>query len=182
VFGISVDSPYTHAAWRERLGLPAELVLLSDFNREFGRAFDLLQTPHVNLRNVLRRRLLVIDQEGTVVHLWEQSDPASLPTPDEALDALRWIQRERLEQPRAQPDVMAEEIGDEIVLFHPGHNRGYVLNPTAAFVWSCCDGTNSVEAIVNDLASVYGQPEPVVRGDVCEVLSAFHNAGLLASV
>ncbi|MBV8715729.1 MAG: redoxin domain-containing protein, partial [Chloroflexi bacterium] len=49
VYGISVDSTWAHDAWRKELNLPPELVLLSDFNRDFGSAYDLLTTSAAGL-------------------------------------------------------------------------------------------------------------------------------------
>ena len=91
VFGISVDSPWAHEAWRAQLGLPDDLVLLSDFNRHFGRAYDLLYTSSSGLQDVLRRAVLVIDRNGTIVYRWDMPDPPRLPNPDEVLEAVRTL-------------------------------------------------------------------------------------------
>jgi peroxiredoxin len=89
VFGISVDSTWAHDAWRNQLGLPNELVLLSDFNRDFGHAYDLAYTSASGMKDVLRRSVLVIDPNGKIVYRWDVPDPPRLPTADEVLDALR---------------------------------------------------------------------------------------------
>ena len=85
VYGISVDSTWAHLAWREQLHLPAELVLLSDFNREFGRAYDLLYTNPSGMKDVLRRAVFVIRQDGTIAYRWDVSDPPTLPKADDVL-------------------------------------------------------------------------------------------------
>jgi peroxiredoxin len=69
--------------------LPDELVLLSDFNRDFGTAYDLLYTSAAGLKNVLRRCVLVINADGQIIYRWDQPDPPRLPTAAEVLDALR---------------------------------------------------------------------------------------------
>jgi peroxiredoxin len=89
VFGISVDSAWAHEAWRKQLGLPAELVLLSDFNRDFGTAYGLSYTSAAGLKGVLRRSVLVITPDRKLVYRWDVPDPPRLPTVDEVLDALR---------------------------------------------------------------------------------------------
>jgi peroxiredoxin len=86
---VSVDSTWAHDAWRNQLGLPDDLVLLSDFNRDFGRAYDLLTTSASGLRDVLRRAVLVINPDGKIVYRWDVPDPPRLPTADEVLAALR---------------------------------------------------------------------------------------------
>ena len=89
--GISVDSTWAHDAWRAQLGLPDDLLLLSDFNRDFGAAYGLLFTSPSGLKDVLRRSVFVIDGAGTIVYRWDVPDPPRLPTPEGALAALRKI-------------------------------------------------------------------------------------------
>jgi peroxiredoxin len=84
-----VDSTWAHDAWRDKLGLPADVVLLSDFNREFGESYDLLMTSASGLKGVLRRTVLVIGPEGKVTYRWDVPDPPRLPNADEVLGAIR---------------------------------------------------------------------------------------------
>jgi len=88
VYGISTDSTWAHEAWRSQLGLPADLVLLSDFNREFGTAYGLTYTNAAGMKDVLRRSVLVVSPSGTIVYRWDVPDPPRLPTVDEVLGAL----------------------------------------------------------------------------------------------
>jgi peroxiredoxin len=69
--------------------LPDDLVLLSDFNRDFGAAYGLTYTSASGLKDVLRRSVLVINGQGIVVYRWDVPDPPRLPTADEVLSALR---------------------------------------------------------------------------------------------
>lgn len=89
VYGISIDSTWAHDAWREKLGLPDDLVLLSDFNRDFGRAYDLLTTTATGMKDVTRRAVLVISPEGKITYRWDVPDPPRLPNADEVLSAMR---------------------------------------------------------------------------------------------
>lgn len=82
---MSVDSTWCHGGWRNFLGLPPELVLLSDFNREFGRAYGLLVSRPDGPRDILRRVVLVIDRDGTITYRWDQPDPPKLPSVDDVL-------------------------------------------------------------------------------------------------
>ena len=91
MFGVSVDSTWAHEAWRAKINLPDGLVLLSDFNREFGTAYGLCYTSASGLKNVLRRCVLIISPDGTLVYRWDAPDPPRLPTVDEVLGALRQI-------------------------------------------------------------------------------------------
>ena len=89
MYGISVDSTWAHDAWRQTLHLPEDLVLLSDFNRDFGSTYGLLNTSAAGLKNILRRAVFVIAADGKIVYRWDVPDPPRLPTADEVLDALR---------------------------------------------------------------------------------------------
>ena len=71
------------------IDLPDELVLLSDFNRDFGERYGLTYTTPTGLKGVLRRTVLVIDRDGTIVYRWDVPDPPQLPRPDDVLPALR---------------------------------------------------------------------------------------------
>ena len=88
MYGISVDSTWAHDAWRHQLGLPDDLVLLSDFNRAFGTAYGLLNTSAAGMKDILRRAVFVIDRDGTLKYRWDVPDPPRLPSPDEVLPAL----------------------------------------------------------------------------------------------
>ena len=60
--------------------MPADLVLLSDFNRDFGTSYDLLTTSATGLKNILRRAVLVVSQDGKIIYRWDVPDPPRLPT------------------------------------------------------------------------------------------------------
>ena len=64
-------------------------MLLSDFNRDFGNAYGLAYTNASGLKDVLRRSVLIINSNGTIVYRWDVPDPPRLPTADEVLGALR---------------------------------------------------------------------------------------------
>jgi peroxiredoxin len=64
-------------------------VLLSDFNRDFGRSYDLLTTTVTGMKDVVRRAVLVINPEGKITYRWDVPDPPRLPNADEVLEAMR---------------------------------------------------------------------------------------------
>jgi peroxiredoxin len=89
VYGISIDSPFSHAAYRTQLELADDLVLLSDFNRDFGRAYGILNTTASGLKDVLRRTVFIVDRDGKIKYRWDNPDPPGLPKSDDVLAALR---------------------------------------------------------------------------------------------
>lgn len=65
VVGISVDSPWTLAKFREEQHLPFDL--LSDFNKEVSRAYETIyETYQLDLKGVSKRSAFVIDGDGIV--------------------------------------------------------------------------------------------------------------------
>ncbi|WP_080239749.1 redoxin domain-containing protein [Spirosoma rigui] len=65
IVGISVDSPFTLAKFKEQENLPFDL--LSDFNKETSIAYDTLyETFVMNMRGVSKRSAFVIDGQGVI--------------------------------------------------------------------------------------------------------------------
>jgi glutaredoxin-dependent peroxiredoxin len=92
VIGVSVDSPYVLARFREEIG--ADYLFLSDFNREAAPAFGVLREAPVGpgLLGACDRAVVVVDREGVVRYAWHSTNPSLLPPFDEvkaAVAALR---------------------------------------------------------------------------------------------
>jgi len=65
ILGISVDSPYALAVFKEREKLPFDL--LSDFNKETSTAYDsIYETFGMRMRGVSKRSAFVIDGNGVI--------------------------------------------------------------------------------------------------------------------
>jgi peroxiredoxin len=81
--GVSVDGPYAHKAFQEKLGI--DTVLLSDFEPkgEVARMFGVYRKPE----GVSERALFVLDEDGVV--RWSYVSPVAVnPGADGILDAL----------------------------------------------------------------------------------------------
>lgn len=77
VFGISVDSPYAQKAWVQQLNL--NFPLLSDFNKEVSKAYEVLYEDLGGLKGVAKRSAFVLDREGIIRYKWVSEDPEKLP-------------------------------------------------------------------------------------------------------
>lgn len=64
---ISRDSPWSHAAWAQTLGV--EVPLLSDWNGDATRAFGVAFEP-LGMRDVPARSAFLIEDGETVVAAW----------------------------------------------------------------------------------------------------------------
>lgn len=77
VYAISVDSPFSQEkmAVADNLRFP----LLSDFNKEVSRAYDVLFEDLMGLKGVAKRSAFVIDKDGAIVYSESSDDPKQLP-------------------------------------------------------------------------------------------------------
>lgn len=82
--------------------------------------------------------------------------------------------------PLARPDLAAVEVDDEIVLYDDTTGRLHRLNPGAATLWRCLDGTGTLADVARDIAEVYHADPEQVLADVVELSRQFAGEGLLA--
>jgi peroxiredoxin len=85
VFGISRDSPWSHVAWKQSLSV--DVPLLSDWNGEAARGFDVATTVW-GMDDISRRSIFLVDDLGTVRAAWAY-EGAELPDLDEVLAGAR---------------------------------------------------------------------------------------------
>jgi peroxiredoxin len=84
VFGVSVDSVYSHGAFAKELGgLPFELI--ADFERRMVDAWGVRRTDLEGYDGVPRRTIFVLDPEMTVRWRWITSPEQRLPDTMEVL-------------------------------------------------------------------------------------------------
>jgi peroxiredoxin len=64
VFGISTDTFFALKAWsdQQKFGFP----LLSDYNKEVIKAFDVVNPDMIGLKNIAKRAVIVIDKAGII--------------------------------------------------------------------------------------------------------------------
>ena len=84
LYGVSVDSAFSHKAFREQLGI--EFPLLADFEPkgEVARKYGLYMEKH----GTNERGFVVIDADGKVKHVHKSPSPLEIPATNLILDAL----------------------------------------------------------------------------------------------
>ncbi|MGY3054949.1 peroxiredoxin [Pedobacter sp. UYEF25] len=88
VLGISVDSPFTLAKFKEDQHY--QFLLLSDFNKEVSSAYGCLYEEFVfGLRGVAKRAAFVIDEQGKIAYSEVLEDAGNLPNFKAIDDALK---------------------------------------------------------------------------------------------
>ena len=89
IIGVSVDSMFTLAKFKEEQHLPFDL--LSDFNREASRQYHVLHErfPLFHMKDVSQRAAFVIDRQGTIQYAERLDDPGHMPNFNKIEEALK---------------------------------------------------------------------------------------------
>ncbi|ALL04798.1 peroxiredoxin [Pedobacter sp. PACM 27299] len=78
VVGISVDSPFTLAKFKEDQSY--QFPLLSDFNKEVSQAYGAFYEDFAfNMKGISKRAAFVINEEGKVIHAEVLEDAGNMP-------------------------------------------------------------------------------------------------------
>jgi len=85
VFGVSVDSIYSHKAFAEKYNI--KVPLLSDFNKDVSRMYGVLGDWGFE-KGVSKRAIFIIGKDKTVKYRWVSERPAVEPNLQEVRDAL----------------------------------------------------------------------------------------------
>ena len=86
LYGISADSPFSQAAFRDEHGLEFDLV--SDMDRDVIDAYDVnLDIDDLGLQGVAERAIFVVDGDGEITYSWVADDPTNEPDYDAVHEA-----------------------------------------------------------------------------------------------
>ena len=86
------------------------------------------------------------------------------------------------ERPLRRPGVEWVELDNEVVVYDPATQSLHRLNASAAHVWLACDGTTSVDQLVNRVARLYTETGETIGTDVRALLGRLVDAGIVAVV
>jgi hypothetical protein len=81
--------------------------------------------------------------------------------------------------PKRRSNLNWRTIDGETLILNRPEGRLHQLNPTASFIWDCCDGNSNIAEIVDRLAGVYEVDARTACKDVEEVLFNLRNSKLL---
>lgn len=82
------------------------------------------------------------------------------------------------DRPLRRKAVASVELDGEVVLLDE-QGGGHLLNPTAGLLWSCFDGTGSLDEIAGDVADAFGLPVEAIRGEVLSLADDLVRRGVL---
>ena len=81
--------------------------------------------------------------------------------------------------PKRRSDLNHRTINGETLILNREEKRLHQLNPTASFIWDCCDGNSNIDAIIDRLTRAYEVDASTARKDVETVLLNLRTSNLL---
>ncbi len=86
VYGISVDSPFTHEAWAKANGI--KVTLLSDLNKTVTKAYDVVFPNLAGVGDTAARAAFVVGKDGVIKYAEQTPTPKDLPSFEKVKAAL----------------------------------------------------------------------------------------------
>lgn len=86
VYGISVDSPFTHEAWAKANGI--KVTLLSDLNKAVTKAYDVVFPNLAGVGDTSARAAFVVGKDGVIKYAEQTPTPKDLPSFEKVKAAL----------------------------------------------------------------------------------------------
>jgi hypothetical protein len=81
--------------------------------------------------------------------------------------------------PRRRDDVRLYDRELRSYLVVPDRAVAHELNPTARAVWELCDGTTTIEELIDAIRQVFAVEREVALADVTDVVEQLEAAGLV---
>ena len=82
-------------------------------------------------------------------------------------------------RPRPAPEVLVEDLDDDVCLYRSDTNEVLVLNQSAGDVWRLADGELTVEEIAGRITEAYELPPGHVDADVRHIVADLAGRGYL---
>jgi len=84
-----------------------------------------------------------------------------------------------LQSLKKRPDLLIEEIEDEVVIYDPRTHRVHHLNPMASIIWELFEVCSSPKEIAKEIVDVLKTDSSTVEKDVQETLKQLQKKRLL---
>jgi hypothetical protein len=82
--------------------------------------------------------------------------------------------------PAIVPDIIAEVVDAERLVYPPGQTEALHLTATAGMIWGLCDGRRSVGKIIAILQGCFKDPGGTLSQDVVAILAELRESGVVA--
>jgi pyrroloquinoline quinone biosynthesis protein D len=84
--------------------------------------------------------------------------------------------------PKQAFGFFVEELDGENLLYRLGAHKAIHLNDSATVIWRLCDGSRTVQQIIDLLKAQYPEAEGAVASDVAEAIALLVQEGALLEV
>ena len=83
-------------------------------------------------------------------------------------------------KPLRKEGILSRKTGDEWILYDQGKKSVHIINSTAEFVWSLCDGSNSLSYIAKQMHDTFqiSEDHDVIK-DLDQIIKTFFDLGIL---
>jgi hypothetical protein len=78
-------------------------------------------------------------------------------------------------------DVKVEAIEGELLLYHPRQTKAIYLSPSAAVIWSLCDGQRPIREIIELIGESYPESKDNLSEDVLATVAQLRDNGVLSA-
>jgi hypothetical protein len=80
-------------------------------------------------------------------------------------------------KPKRKPEYRLELVGEDILIYNPEDTKIISLNQTASVIWRLCDGSISVQEMIEALEEFYPDSKNEITADVNATLDQFLETG-----
>ncbi|HEY9078014.1 MAG TPA: PqqD family protein [Anaerolineaceae bacterium] len=84
-----------------------------------------------------------------------------------------------LSKPMRKPEFRLELVDEDILLYDPAGEKILNFNQTATLIWQLCDGTRTVEDMIDLLQKAYPEAADMINDDVQSTLQEFEVNGCI---
>ena len=81
--------------------------------------------------------------------------------------------------PKRRSNLTYRDVDGQTVILDREGTRIHQLNPTASFIWRCCDGTFTFEQILDSFVRAYDIDVATAQRDLKKILVELQSANLL---
>lgn len=78
--------------------------------------------------------------------------------------------------------VLAQTLGEQVVLFHPGTERLLTLNACGTRIWSLLTEETDAEQLVSQLADEFAGPEAIIQQQTLAFLAELEGEALIRRI
>lgn len=79
-------------------------------------------------------------------------------------------------------EVLAQEVGDEVVLLDLASERYFGLDPVGTRIWALLPDSANLGAVLDSLCEEFDAPRERIEADLLALIAALHEAGLVTVV